>query len=290
MKFGRSEVDSGEILSLPPDQLDTKRVLTYANEIVVPEVRFGLPKWGKADLENLYPPSTSNPLLYYSSQFNAIEFNAFFYRIFKPEQVVKWRDSSSPDFKFFPKVPQLISQFRRLRDVEHLMDEFLFSISHFNEKLGSCFLQMHPTFSPESFSDLRSFIQNWPSDLALAVEVRHPSWYGDLEHFNNLCELLEKHNISHILTDTVGRRDLLHMRLTNSTAFVRFTAANHPTDENRIDEWVERLKSWTEQGLERIYFFSHIHAEKESPFIPAMFVEKLNHELNLKLSVPKIMT
>jgi len=88
MKFGRSSTNNLTSFELPEDHPETKNAIQLSNKKKI-EVRLGLPKWGKADLENLYPQGTSDLLNYYSTQFNAIEFNAFFYRIFKPDQVIK---------------------------------------------------------------------------------------------------------------------------------------------------------------------------------------------------------
>jgi len=290
MKFGRAENSESLDVSLPNDHPETLDWLSKYPKLAQPKFKIGLPKWGKPNLENFYPKGTKNPLLYYSSQFNSLEFNAFFYRIFKPEQVVKWRDNTVANFTFNPKIPQIISQFKRLKNVDDYVDEFLFSISHFNEKLGTCFLQMHPTFSPQGFTDLQRFVERWPQDVPLAVELRHSDWYDNQQVNVDLRSLLKENNIAHIITDTVGRRDLIHMQLTNGSAFVRFTAANNAMDQHRIEAWVERLKLWHENGLQEIMFFAHIHAEKESPFIPANFVKKMNSVFNFDYHVPKILS
>ncbi|MBL4734281.1 MAG: DUF72 domain-containing protein, partial [Flavobacteriales bacterium] len=101
-----------------------------------------------------------------------------------------------------------------------------------------------------------------------------------------LCGLLETNNMSNIITDTAGRRDLLHMRLTSPTAFIRYVGANHPSDYARLDEWLERLVTWIDQGIENIYFFVHQNLEKESPLLSAYFIEKLNNNLGFNLKVP----
>ena len=44
----------------------------------------------------------------------------------------------------------------------------------------------------------------------------------------------KKINISNVIVDTAGRRDLMHMRLTNPTAFVRYVGANHESDYTRL--------------------------------------------------------
>jgi uncharacterized protein YecE (DUF72 family) len=118
------------------------------------------------------------------------------------------------------------------------------------------------------------------------MEFRHTDWYNNPEVSKNLYDLLEQHNISNIIVDTAGRRDLLHMRLTNPTAFVRYVGANHPSDYTRLDDWVLRLKQWQEQGIKEIDFFIHQNIEKESPLLSAYFIKQLNKTLGCQLHIP----
>jgi len=76
------------------------------------------------------------------------------------------------------------------------------------------------------------------------------------------------------------------MRLTNDEAFIRFVAANHPCDYNRLDDWVSRIGQWHAQGLRKVHFFVHQHMQKESPLLAAYFIRKLNQELGTRLPVP----
>jgi hypothetical protein len=102
MKFGKVENPGDLDLSLPLDHPDTKRILADGGYTAgKPKVFIGFPKWAKADLKDFYPKGTKDELAYYSTQFNAIELNAFYYRIF-PEKVVQgWYDRSAPDFISF---------------------------------------------------------------------------------------------------------------------------------------------------------------------------------------------
>ena len=102
-----------------------------------------------------------------------------------------------------------------------------------------------------------------------------------------LYDLLEKANIMNVLVDTAGRRDLMHMRLTTPSAFVRWVGANHESDRARLDEWVERVADWKKQGLSELYFFVHQNVEKESPLLGAYFIEKLNKKIATSLPIPK---
>lgn len=122
--------------------------------------------------------------------------------------------------------------------------------------------------------------------IPLAIEFRHTSWYNDASVAQQLYQLLEANNISNIIVDTAGRRDLMHMRLTNASAFVRYVGANHPSDYTRLDDWVERLKLWIAQGVKEIDFFIHQNIEKESTLLSAYFIKKLNRELGYALKIP----
>ncbi len=290
MKFGRVD-NPGELdLSLPADHADTKLVLKrLGDKSEQTRIHVGCAKWNKADLKNFYPKGTGNrELEYYSTQFNAIELNAFFYRIFPHTTVEKWYERSSDDFVFYPKVPQLISQFRRLKNCQAEVDDYLYSISHFKEKLGMCFLQMHPNFKPDKMEDLVHFVEQWPKDVKLSVELRDTDWYNDEAIAKDLYALLEENGMSNTITDTAGRRDLIHMRLTTPSCFVRYTGANHSSDYTRLDDWFERLKKWVEMGIKDIHFFVHQNMELESPLLTAHLIKRLNNELGYSLTIPQV--
>ncbi|WP_299336610.1 DUF72 domain-containing protein [uncultured Psychroserpens sp.] len=286
MKFGSVDNPQDLDLSLPQDHIDTARVLTKVKDDNVPEIYVGCAKWNKADLKGFYPRGTKDELTYYSRQFNSIELNATFYRIFPAEQFSTWYDKTPEGFKFFPKLNQEISHWKRLNDVKAVVDNYLDNAIHLKEKLGTIFLQMHSNFAPKDFDRVVHFVEHWPKEIALAIEFRHTNWYNDEAVANQLYDLLEQHNISNVIVDTAGRRDLMHMRLTNPTAFVRYVGANHESDYTRLDDWVVRLKEWKTQGIKEIDFFIHQNIEKESPLLSAYFIKKLNDELGYDLKIP----
>jgi hypothetical protein len=59
------------------------------------------------------------------------------------------------------------------------------------------------------------------------------------------------------------------------------------TDYLRVDEWVERIKQWKDQGLQSVWFFMHQHDERYSPELSDYVVEKLNKALGLHLQRPQ---
>ncbi|WP_298901789.1 DUF72 domain-containing protein [uncultured Psychroserpens sp.] len=286
MKFGSVDNPQDLDLSLPQDHIDTAGVLNRVKDDNFPEIFVGCAKWNKADLKGFYPRGTKDELQYYSNQFNSIELNATFYRIFPPEQFSKWYDKTPNGFKFFPKLNQEISHWKRLNEVNAVVDNYLNSAINLKEKLGTIFLQMHSNFAPKDFDRVVHFVENWPKEIGLAIEFRHTNWYNDSAVSNQLYDLLERNNISNVIVDTAGRRDLMHMRLTSPTAFVRYVGANHESDYTRLDDWVTRLKDWKEQGIKEIDFFIHQNIEKESPLLSAYFIKKLNETLGSNLKVP----
>ena len=286
MKFGSVTNPEQIDFTLPVDHPDTIKTLSKFKDDNIPEIYVGCAKWNKVDLKGFYPRGTKDELQYYSQQFNSIELNATFYRIFSAEQFSTWYKKTPQGFKFFPKLSQEISHWKRLNETKEIVEHYLYNASNLKEKLGTIFLQMHNNFAPKDFDRVVDFIEEWPKKVDLAVEFRHTNWYNDKTVANELYELLERNNISNIIVDTAGRRDLIHMRLTNQIAFVRYVGANHETDYSRLNDWVKRLKDWKNQGVKGINFFIHQNLEKESPLLSAYFIKKLNKELGYDLTIP----
>lgn len=285
MDFGKVTNPGSVDFTLPKDAPETKRILnaTKGNDF---EAYVGCAKWNRTELKGFYPRGTKDELAYYSTQFNSIELNATFYKMPSWEQVETWKNKTPGNFKFFPKLTNTISHFKRLIDVKEVVNDFCNSVSNFDKKLGMAFLQLHDNFKPKDFERLKKVIEDFPKGVPLGVEVRNNEWFSDLNTQNEFCQLLEKNDMANIIVDTAGRRDMLHMRLTNSVAFVRYVGANHPSDVKRLDDWIERIAKWKKEGLEKLYFFVHQNTELESPLLATYFIERLNEELKLNLKVP----
>ncbi|WP_420399563.1 DUF72 domain-containing protein [Flagellimonas sp.] len=288
MKFGK--VDHPELVdfTIPEDHPDTEVVLSNIPSNGTPKIYVGCAKWNRQDLKNFYPRGTKDELVYYASQFNSIELNATFYRIFPEEQYQKWYDKTPEGFKFFPKMTNEVSHLRRLNDkVYEIADRYLAVTSQLKEKLGTIFLQMHNNFGPKNWDRVQQFVEYWPKEFPLAMEFRHTDWFTDEKVAQELYHLLKENNIANVLVDTAGRRDMMHMRLSNNEAFIRYVGANHESDYLRLEDWVQRLGQWENKGLTNIHFFVHQNLERESPLLSAHFIEKLNAHLDSNLTIPQ---
>ena len=288
MKFGKVDDPSQIDFTLPPDHPDTKKTLSKYKPISTPNLYVGCAKCNRADLKGFYPRGTKDELEYYSRQFNSIELNATFYRIFPADVFAGWYEKTPADFRFFPKVFQGVTHWKRLNDFEGYLQEYLLNASNLKEKLEMAFVQMHGTFAPKDMDRLVPFFEAIPKDMRIAVEFRHTDWFNDKEIAEDLYAILEKYDVSNIIVDSAGRRDLLHMRMTTDSAFIRYNGANHESDYTRLDDWLDRLEDWVEQGLQNIYFFVHQNIEKASPLLSAHFIEKANERFGTDIQIPKM--
>jgi len=56
---------------------------------------------------------------------------------------------------------------------------------------------------------------------------------------------------------------------------IRFVGNDlHPTDYQRIDEWILRLKDWFAKGITEVYFFTHEPDNIQAPQMAKYLVDK----------------
>lgn len=287
MKFGQVEDPSQIDFTLPKDHFKTKEILAQ-NKKGLENISIGCAKWNKTDLKGFYPKGTKDELSYYATQFNSIELNATFYGMPSADQILTWKEKTPADFKFFPKITNTVSHFRRLLNIDDVVTQFATAVLNFDEKLGMVFLQLHDNFKPKDYERLEQFVNKWPKEVPLGIELRNTEWFTDEEIFDKTCQLFEDNNITNIIVDTAGRRDMLHMRLTTPNAFIRYVGANAESDYERLDDWLKHLTQWKKEGLQNLYFFVHQNIEKASPLLSAYFIEKLNKEWKTDLPIPKL--
>lgn len=275
---------------LPPEPTFNNRILT-GRRIANPKAYVGAATWGGASwVGKLYPgktPATTFRQLYVQ-HFNAIELNATHYNIYKPAIIEEWAaPARGKDFKFCPKFPQQISHYSHFKNTDVLTDAFLNSIYTFGENLGPVFLQLSEHFAPSQKDILFSYLASLPSDVTFFLEVRHPGWMATEKESEILFETLKALHMGIVITDTPGRRDLVHMHLTVPKLFLRFVCnALHPTTYNRTNAWIQRLHYWYNTGLEDAYIFLHPGSEAAIPELAAFWVQELNTQCQLQLKPP----
>jgi len=208
--------------------------------------------------------------------------------IYGPSVIAKWTAAAKGlDFKFCPKVPKVISHESNFVNTGNDTKAFLEGIAAFKEKLGPIFLQVSESYSAGRKHNLFKYIEALPKQLQFFLEVRHPDWFADKLLQKELVDTLHSLNIGLVITDTAARRDCAHMELTIPKAFIRYVGNSlHATDYTRIDEWVQRIKSWLKNGLQEGYFFMHNTEERNSPELCDYIIEQMNRHCGTSLKRP----
>ncbi len=141
---------------------------------------------------SLYPEDTKSKdfLTLYSQAFNSVEINSTFYRKPTAKTLLKWADETPDGFRFFIKIPKVISHEQRLKDSKEEISEFCRHIQlHLKEKLSGFLYQFPPSFknTPENI-DL--ILNNLDFNYLNVIEFRHESWWRE-----EIFHLLKEHHI-----------------------------------------------------------------------------------------------
>lgn len=284
MEFGKLPDISRVDFTLPPDPPQNAEVLSAlpktasASAIYLGATGYNMKLW----VGSWYPAGTKDKdhLRHYGTQFATIEHNTTHYRIPDEATVARWREDTPPDFRFCPKIPQTISHARDLGLSGSQIRLFCDVIAGLEEKLGCCFLQVPPYFSTRDLAVLARFLDVFPKDIPLAVEVRHESFFEPTVAAEDFFQLLQSQNITTVVTDVAGRRDVCHLRLTSGKVLVRFVGNNlHPTDYTRIRDWAARLADWYAAGLREAYFFTHEPDNLLAPDLAAFCAEVFSEKI-----------
>jgi uncharacterized protein YecE (DUF72 family) len=321
MEFGRVSSVEGIDHRLPPDDRMTDelwgRLVPLRDETVRREtvrgetvrIHVGCTEWGRKNwVGKVYPAGAKEKdfLAHYVKQFNTIELNTLFYHLQPRHVIEKWAAVAGPGFRFCPKFSDTISHKQQLVNVKRETDLFIERAGYFGDRLGPCFLQLSEQFRPDRARILQDYVKVLPRDLTVCVELRHRDWFvgGEMNGMRRLerqgvdpgavqetWELFRDLGIGTVITDTPGRRDVLHMRLTASVAFIRYVGNNmHPSDLLRLDAWVDRIKSWVDKGLREVYFFTHNPGESYSAEMCKYVVEQINLRCGTELKPPNLIS
>src|SRR5690606_37640470 len=117
-------------------------------------------------------------LILYSRKFNAVEINSTFYRKPTAKTLQKWFDETPDNFRFFIKIPKIISHEKRLKDCKEEISEFCSHIqNNLNEKLSGFLYQFPPSFK-NTEENMNLILTNLDFNYLNVIEFRHESWWN----------------------------------------------------------------------------------------------------------------
>ncbi len=246
--------------------------------------RMGCAIWAyKGWLGDLFPTgsSPSKFLQLYSQRFTTVECNATFYSIPNPETVARWAQETPPGFEFCPKLPRSLTHEGALTPKIKAALSFIELMQGLGDRLGPIFAQLPPTYGPQSFQDLETFLTGLQDcGVPLALEVRHPQWY-EPTHAAHLNELLQSLSVGRVLLDTrpiyecndnpqltsERRKPKLPLQPIVTAPFALIRYISHPDqafNHSFMEYWVPYLQDWLQKGT-RIYLIIHCPVEEHSP-------------------------
>ncbi len=297
MEFGKVQRIDNIDFTLPPDDAVTEQLWTRLSNVSRQPLRVhvGGTEWGRSSwVGRAYPLGIKSKdfLSSYSRQFDTVELNTLFYGLQSPAVIERWASSVGSDFRFCPKFPETISHKLQLANAGRETADFVEALQYFGGKLGPSFLQLSDRYGPDRAGILQQYVRELPPGFQVAVELRSEEWFRQGSYgaaIRETFELFLELGIGTVITDVAGRRDVLHMRLTNPVAFVRFvTNSLHPTDYQRADAWVERIGTWAGKGLREVYIFVHSPEEVTSPEMMKYLVGRMNERYGMAMRVPNL--
>lgn len=239
-------------------------------------IRIGLSGWSYPRWRGVfYPPGlpARDELAYAAGRFAAIEVNAAFYRLQRPESFARWRAETPDGFIFAVKGPRFITHMLKLRGAETALANFFASgLLRLGPKLGPILWQFPARFAFDA-ERLDAFLSLLPRDtgqaLALArrrdgrmegrewleaegdqpirhaVEIRHDSFRSPA-----FAEILRRRGVALVCADTVDWP--LLMDVTADFAYVRLHGSQElyvsGYDGPALDRWAARVRAWAAGG------------------------------------------
>jgi uncharacterized protein YecE (DUF72 family) len=202
-----------------------------------------------------YPPDLPQRrwLEHYAQCFDTVEVNNAFYRLPEPHTFADWAARTPERFCIAVKASRYLTHVRRLRGPAEPVERFLSHARHLGPKLGPVLLQLPPNLAAD-LPALEDTLTRFPSDVRVAVEFRHPSWFED-----ETRALLEAHDVAWCLADSAHRKTPLWR--TASWGYLRMhegRATPHPCyGRQALATWARTLAGTWSQGEDVYVYFNN---------------------------------
>jgi uncharacterized protein YecE (DUF72 family) len=271
-------------------------------------IYLGCPVWSfKGWVGNFYPKGTKSTdfLHEYARRLTTIEGNTTFYAVPAIKTLAAWIEQTPETFRFCPKIPKAISHNGKLSDYVDRALHFVEAMRPLASRLGPMFLQLPPSYSPHLLDDLAKFLDAWPKEIRLGIEVRHLDWF-DAPHRDSINQLLTSHNMARVVIDTRPIRNLkgdasiagssyesllearerkpdvpVFLERTGDFIFLRFIG--HPHLDHNLElvaEWVDYLVPQIQQNVD-VFIICHSPDNMIAPDLCREFQRRIALKINI---------
>ncbi|SCL28432.1 Uncharacterized conserved protein YecE, DUF72 family [Micromonospora rhizosphaerae] len=138
-------------------------------------------------------------LEYFAGRFATVEVNNAFYRLPERDTFVAWRARTPADFCVAVKMSRYLTHIKRLRDPAEPVARFLGRATGLGDRLGPVLVQLPPNLRADPDA-LDATLRLFPTDVRVAVEPRHPSWWTDATR-----RVLERRRAALVWADRLSR-------------------------------------------------------------------------------------
>jgi uncharacterized protein YecE (DUF72 family) len=207
---------------------------------------------------DFYPAGVpaKNFLQFYASRLNSVEINYTFRALPTLKMIENWLAATPPDFRFSFKAPQRITHFKRLRDCQDDLTQFITALEPIRQanRLGLLLFQLPPNFKADP-QRLAAFLALPPFRSAeappIAFEFRHESFFSEETY-----AILRDHNAALCIAQTGNQPDDLntpevHTASTHTCFRLRRNGGYSPTE---ITAFAHHFTALAQQRTTYIYF------------------------------------
>lgn len=205
----------------------------------------------------LYPPGTpsSHRLAIYTQHFATVELNASFYRWPRNSAFASWRRRLPPGFLMTVKAPRGLTHAKRLYAPEVWSERIAAGWHELGERRGVLLVQLRPDHERDD-ARLAYFLDQLPTWIPVAVELRHPSWQDDA-----VFHLLEQRGAAYTVMS--GARLPCVLVATAPFVYVRLHGPDHDAlyggsySEEDLGWWADRIREWSGAGRDVFAYFNN---------------------------------
>ncbi len=253
----------------------------------------GCAVWAHDDWAGNFFPAGTPPgerLNSYARRLTCVELNSSFYAMPPVLTVKKWAADTPDTFRFSPKFPKAITHTAQLKGVDTQARAFIGTMRLLAPRLGPLMLQLPPSFAPRRIPFLASFLENLPTGVQVAVEVRHPEFFtpaGEAE----LHDCLNAFGAGRVLFDgrpahesdspdassAQERKPNVPLVTDPLQKFAVVRSISSPVHDENIpfwEEWAPRIAEWLDADRD-VYFYVHCPVEVHSPLFAREVYERV---------------
>lgn len=220
---------------------------------------YSYPKWKGSFYPEKLPQKEM--LSYYAERFTTVEINGTFYKMPAKTDLISWAKQVPSGFRFTLKAPQVITHFKRLKDVAEPTRELFKIAAALKIRLGPILFGLHPNMKKD-LPRLQEFVRLIPKPTKAAIEFRDASWFDD-----DVFDCLRKHRVALCIAEG---EDLPKTPLVSTAGwgYVRLRRENYT--KKSLAAWIEKIRS---QSWKDAYVFFRHEETGTGPKFANQFIE-----------------